>query len=327
MKLAKTFYIAALVVANMSLISGAQAQTTETKFPVKPIRIIVPFGPGGVADLTARTVAQKLSENLKQAVVIENKPGAGGVVAGNSLLSAEPDGHTLLLISNGTAVSAGLFKALPFDALKDFAPISTLAFFDLTLITGAQSKFANLADVLSYAKSSPGKLNIGSINIGSTQNLAAELFKTTANIEAQVIPYNGTPAVVTALRSGDVDIAVEILGPIMGQLNSKAVRSIGVMSEKRSANLPDAPTAKEAGLNLQVSSWNGIAAHAKTPKAVIAKLNAEIVSALNNPEVKKRLADLNVEARPSTPEQAADLLVKETRRWSEVISRAKIERQ
>jgi tripartite-type tricarboxylate transporter receptor subunit TctC len=302
------------------------AQTTA-EFPSKTLKIIVPFGPGGIADLTARTIAQKLSENLKQAVVVENRPGAGGVAAGNALLSAEPDGHTLLLISNGTAVSSGLFKSLPFDPQKDFASISTLAFFDMALVTGAQSRFNTLADVLAFAKTNPGKLNIGSINIGSTQNLAAELFKSSAGVEAQVIPYNGTPAVVTALRSGDIDVAVEILGPVMNQIASKALRPLAVMSEKRSANLPDAATAKEGGLNLLVSSWNGLATHGKAPKTVVQKLNAEIVAALNAPDVQKRLTDLNVEARSSSIEQAADLLARETRRWSDVITRAKIEKQ
>ncbi len=303
-------------------ISFAQA------FPSKPVKIVVPFGPGGIADLTARAMSSKLAENLGQPVVVENKPGAGGVIAGTTVLNADPDGHTLLLISNGTAVSSGLFKSLPFDAQKDFAPVSTLAYFNMALITGAQSRFNTVADVLAYSKTNPGKLNIGSINIGSTQNLAAELFKTSANVEGQIIPYNGTPAVITALRAGDIDIAVEILGPILNQVNSKAIRALTVMSDKRSAALPDVPTSREAGLsNYLVSSWNGFAVHSKAPKEAIARLNKEIIAAVNSPDVKKRLSDLNVEARTSTPEQAAELLAQETRRWGDVITRAKIEKQ
>jgi tripartite-type tricarboxylate transporter receptor subunit TctC len=302
--------------------------TYAQNFPSKPLKIIVPFGAGGIADLTARAISQKLSESLGQSVVVENKPGAGGVVAGNTVIGSEPDGYTMLLISNGTAVSSGLFKSLPFDAQKDFAPISTLAFFDMALVTGAQSKFATGQELIAYAKVNPGKLNIGSINIGSTQNLAAELFKTTANIDGQVIPYNGTPAVITALRSGDIDVAVEILGPVMGQINSKAVRPLAVLSEKRSASLVDTPTSKEVGINnFYVSSWNGLAVSAKTPKDIVARLNKEIVAALNSPDLKKRLAELNVEPRSSTPEQAADLLARETKRWGDVIIKAKIEKQ
>ncbi len=314
----------AVVGAAIGFTQIASAQT----FPSKTIKIVVPFGAGGVADLTARAISQKLSESLGQSVVVENKPGAGGVVAGNTMITAEADGHTLLLISNATAVSSGLFKSLPFDAQKDFTPISTLAYFDMALITGAQSKFATGQELIAYAKANPGKLNIGSINIGSTQNLAAELFKTTANIEGQVIPYNGTPAVVTALRSGDIDVAVEILGPVMGQINSKALRPLAVLNDKRSSSLADIPTSREVGINnFLVSSWNGLAVSAKTPKDIVARLNKEIVAALNSPDLKKKLAELNVEARSSTREQAADLLARETKRWGEVITRAKIEKQ
>ena len=303
---------------------GAGAQT----FPSKPVRIIVPFGAGGVADLTARTVGQKLSESLGQPVVIENKPGAGGIVAGEAVAKAEPDGHTLLLMSNGTAVSAGMFKSLPFDPVKDFTPISTLGFFDIAIVTPAESRFKTLAELLAFAKANPGKLNLGTINIGSTQNLAAELFQTTSGTDMQIVPFNGTPAVVTALRGGQIDAAVEILGPILPQINAKALRALAVTGEKRAVVLPDVPTAKESGQPTFVaSSWNALAAPAKTPKDVVARLHKEIAAALNSPDVKKKLADLNVDAYSSTPEQASELLSSEIKRWGAVIVRAKIPQQ
>lgn len=316
--------LACSLLASMTFASLAVAQT----FPTKPIKIVVPFGAGGVADLTARTVAQKLGESLGQPVVIENKPGAGGVVAGDAVAKAEPDGHTLLLMSNGTAVSAGLFKSLPFDTVRDFAPVSTLGFFDIAIITPADSKFKTLGELLAFAKANPGKLNLGSINIGSTQNLTAELFKTSAGADMQIVPFNGTPAVITALRGGQIDAAVEILGPVLPQIKANALRALAVTGEARAAVLPDVPTAKESGLPAFVaSSWNALAAPAKTPKDVIARLNKEISAALNSPDIKKKLADLNVEARASTPEQAVALLASETRRWGEVITRAKIPTQ
>ena len=295
-------------------------------FPGKPVKIVVPFGAGGVADLTARIVAQKLSESLGQPVVVDNRPGAGGVVAGDMVAKSEPDGHTLLLMSNATAVSAGLFKSLPFDAVRDFTPVSTLGFFDIAIITPADSKFKTLGELLAFAKANPGKLNLGSINIGSTQNLVAELFKTSAGADMQIVPFNGTPAVITALRGGQIDAAVEILGPVLPQIRSNALRALSVTGVKRAAVLPNVPTAKESGLPTFVaSSWNALAAPAKTPAAVIARLNKEIAAALDSPDVKKKLADLNVEARASSSEQAAELLVSETRRWGEVITRAKIQ--
>jgi tripartite-type tricarboxylate transporter receptor subunit TctC len=316
--------LASGLLACLLLASLASAQN----FPTRPVRIVVPFGAGGVADLTARTVAQKLGESLGQPVVIENKPGAGGIVAGDAVAKAEPDGHTLLLMSNATAVSAGLFKSLPFDTARDFAPVSTLGFFDIAVITPADSKFKNLGELLAFAKANPGKLNLGSINIGSTQNLAAELFKTSSGADMQIIPFNGTPAVITALRGGQIDAAVEILGPVLPQIKANAVRALAVTGEKRAAVLPDVPTARESGLPTFVaSSWNALAAPAKTPKDVIARLNKEINAAVNSADVKKKLADLNVEARGGSPEQAAALLASETRRWGEVIARAKIPTQ
>ena len=303
---------------------GAHAQG----FPSKAVRIVVPFGAGGVADLTARTVGQKLSESLGQPVVIDNKPGAGGVAAGDAVAKAEPDGYTLLLMSNGTAVSTGLFKSLPFDAMRDFAPISTLATFDIAILVPADSKFKTLGELLAFAKANPGKLNLGSINIGSTQNLAAELFKSTSGTDMQVVPYNGTPALITALRGGQIDVGVEILGPVLPQVTATALRVLAVTGDKRAAVLPDVPTAKESGLpSFVASSWNALAAPAKTPKDVIARLNKDIALALNNPDIKKKLHELNVEALPGTPEQAAALLASETKRWGDVINAAKIPKQ
>ena len=297
-------------------------------FPSRPIRIVVPFGPGGIADLTARTIAQKLSANLRQSVVIENKPGAGGVVAGDLVAKAEPDGHTLLLMSNGTAVSAGLFQSLPFDAQKDFAPIATIGFFDIAVLTAAGSRFKSMKDLLAFAKANPGKLNVATINVGSTQHLAAELLKTSAGVDFQVVPFNGSPAVLTALRGGQVDAAVEILGPMLPQVASKVVQALAVMGTRRAPQLPDVPTMVESGVaGFDVASWNALAAPARTPAAVVATLNSELNKVLADAGVRKQLADLNVTPRGGTPQELRDLLASEIRRWTDVIVRAKVPRQ
>jgi tripartite-type tricarboxylate transporter receptor subunit TctC len=315
-------------VTGLLLALSLAPQAWAQNFPAKPIKIIVPFGAGGVADLTARTVAQKLTQSLGQSVVVENKPGAGGVVASDTVAKAEPDGHTLLLMSNASAVSATLFKSLPFDTVRDFTPVSTLGFFDIAIVAPTDSKFKNLAELLAHARANPGKLNIGSINIGSTQNLAAELFKTHAGVDLQIVPFNGTPAVINALRGGQIDAAVEILAPVMGQIKGGALRALAVTSEKRSVLLPDVPTAAESGLpGYLASSWNALAAPARTPKDVVARLNREVAAALQSSEVRSRLHELGVEARASTPEQAHELLVSEIKRWGEVIERAKIPKQ
>jgi tripartite-type tricarboxylate transporter receptor subunit TctC len=297
-------------------------------YPSRPIRIVVPFGPGGVADLTARVVAQKLSEGLGQSVIVENKPGAGGVTAGELVARAQPDGYTLLLMSNGTAVTAGLFRNLPFVAQKDFAPVSTLGFFDIAIVANATGRFGTMAEMLAYAKANPGKLNVGTINVGSTQNLAAELLKIQAGVDMQVVPFNGSPAVLSALRGGQIDAAVEILGPMMGQIGSRALRALAVMGEHRAAVLPDVPTLAESGVRgFNVSSWNALAAPARTPGEVVGLLQRQVHAALASPDVRKKLADLNVNARGSTPEQLSELLGSEVRRWSDVITRAHVPRQ
>jgi tripartite-type tricarboxylate transporter receptor subunit TctC len=299
-------------------------------YPAKAIRVVVPFGPGGVADLTIRAVGEKLGTLLGQTIVVDNRPGAGGVTAGSLVAQAKPDGYTLLLMSNGTAVSEGMFKKLPFDAQKDFAPISLLGTFDIAVLVAQESRFKTLGDLLAYAKAHPGKLNVATVAKGSTQNLAAELFKTTAGLDFQVVPFNGTPAVITALRSGEVDAGVEILAPVKSQITGGALRALGTFGDKRAAGLAGVPTAMETGgslAKLHIASWNALAAPAGTPRPVIDHLNAELKTALADAALQKRLADLNVNATYSTPEQLRDLLANEIKRWTGVIERAGIPRQ
>lgn len=312
----------------LTALPSAWAQAPST-FPSKPLRIVVPFGAGGVADLTARAVAQKMSDHLGQAVVIDNRPGAGGIVAGELVAKAAPDGHTLLLMSNGTAVSAGLFKSLPFNPRTDFAPISLLGLFDIAIVVPESSPHATLSDLVRFGRANPGKLNIGTINIGSTQHLAAELFRTQANLIGQLIPYNGTPAVINALRGGQIDVAVEILGPLKPQISAKAVRLLGVMGTSRPKDQPHVPVVRELpGLsNFNVSSWNALAAPAKTPRAVVDRLSAEVAKILTEPDMVQRLAGFNVQAKASTPAQLAQLLDSDIQRWSDVIQKAGIPQQ
>ena len=315
----------ALAAAGLAPWVGLQAQPA---FPAKALRIVVPFAAGGVGDLTARAVATGLAARLGQPVVIDNRPGAGGVVAADAVARAEPDGHTLFLMSNGTAVTASLFKALPYDTLADFTPISTLGVFDIAVLVPADSPHRTLAQLLLHERAHPGQLNIGSINTGSTQHLAAELFKGSAAIDAQVVPFNGTPALITALRGRQVDVGVEILGPALPQVRAGALRVLAVAGEQRSAALPDVPTAVESGVKgFVASSWNALAAPARTPRAVVDRLQREVVATVATPAVQQQLRALNVEPRTSTPEQAAALLKSDIERWRAVIERAGIPRQ
>jgi tripartite-type tricarboxylate transporter receptor subunit TctC len=313
-----------LAAAVLCVAVSASAQN----YPTKPIHVIVGFGPGGVADLTCRVAAQKLSAQLGQQVLIENRPSAGGIVAADAVAKAAPDGYTLLLMSNGNAVSASLFKSLPYDTVADFASVSTLGFFDIAVITKSDSKFNSVKELIAYAKANPGKLNIGTINVGSTQNLSAELFKGMSGIDAMIVPYKGSPDVLVALRGNDVQVAFDMLAPIMSQLKSGVVRVLAITSDRRFPGLPDIPTVAESGIpGYQASSWNAISLPAKTPRPIIDRLNKEINTALAAPEVKSKLLDLGVVARGGTPEQMKTLLVSDIDKWRGVIERAKIEKQ
>ncbi len=292
------------------------------------MRILVPFAAGGVADITARVLSQKMSETMGQQVLVENRPSAGGIVASEAVAKAEPDGYTLLFITNGNAVSASLFKSLSYDTVNDFAPVSTVGFFDLVLVVDSASKIGSVRELIASARANPNKLNIGTINIGSTQNLAAELFKSMAGVDAQVVPFKTTPAVITALKGNDVQAAFEILAPVLAQIRGGALKALAVTSDRRFSGLSEVPTVAESGVpGYQASSWNGIAAPARTPKGVIDRLNREVNAAAAAPDVRKRLQDLGVEARAGTPAALGALLVSEIAKWRAVIERAKIEKQ
>ena len=301
---------------------------SQPAYPSRAITLIVPFAPGGIADFTARSVAQAMSESLGQAIVIDNRPSAGSIVASQDVAQAAPDGHTLLLMSNANAVSASLFKKLPYDVTRDFAPISTLGFFELAIFVARESRFKNLRELVAHAKAQPGKLNLATIAAGSTQHLAAELFKSRTGIEALVVPYKGSPAVAAALRAGEVDAAFEILGPTLPQIAGGALRALAVTGERRNAALPDVPTATEQGVaDYVVESWNALAAPAGTPAVVLERLNRAINEALARPEVGKRLGELGVRAQAGTPAQLQSLLASEIKRWASVIAGARIELQ
>ena len=312
--------------ASLGALAVAPAVQAQAGFPSRPISLLVPFAPGGIADLTARAVAEHMAKSLGQAVVVENKPSAGSIVASQAVATARPDGHTLLLLSNGNAVSVGLFKKLPFDVQKDFAFISLLGSFDIGLFAPANSRFATLKDVVAHAKANPGKLNVGTIAPGSTQHLAAKLFETVAGIDVLVVPYKGSPAVLTALRAGEVDLAFEVLGPMVPQVAAGAVKALAVSSNQRNPALPDVPTVQQAGVaGYNVASWNGLAAPAGTPPEVIAALGKAVREAVSNPAVQDKLGKAGMRLQSSTPAELQALLGNEIKRWGDVIRAARIE--
>ncbi len=306
----------------------AVSLVSAQSYPTKPVRIMLPFGAGGVADITARVTAQKMTEGLGQQVLIDNRPSAGGIVAADAVAKSDPDGYTLFLLSNGAAVSASLFKSLPYDTMTSFAPISTLGFFGLVLLASPDSNISSIKDFLAFAKANPGKANIATINVGSTQNLAGELFRSMSGADATMIPFKDTPSVIQALRSNQVHLAFEFLTPTMGQIKTNAIKPLAVTSATRFPGLPAVPTVAESGIaGYEAASWNGFAAPAKTPRPIIERLNREVRTALGATEVREKLAALGVEAKPSTPEELQKLLASEIAKWAAVIERAKIPKQ
>jgi tripartite-type tricarboxylate transporter receptor subunit TctC len=298
----------------------------QGRYPDKPIQLLVPFGPGGIADITARAVAEVMSQRLGQPIVVDNRPSAGSIVASQAVASARPDGHTLLLMSNGNAVSVGLFKKMPYDTQKAFAAISTLGYFDLGVFAPANSRYSRLADVVAFAKAQPGKLNVGTIAVGSTQHLAAKLFETVAGVDVLVVPYKASPALLTALRSGEIDVAFEIVGPMLPQVQAGVVKVLGVSSDQRNPALPDVPTVAQAGVaGYNVASWNALAAPAGTPVEVIQVLNRAARDAVASPAVRDKLGKLGMRVAASSPAELDRLLAGEIKRWGDVIRAAKIE--
>lgn len=314
-------------VAALALAAAAAAASAQS-YPTRPVRIVVPFGPGGVADISARAVAQKMGESMGQQVIVENKPSAGGILASETVAKAEPDGYTLLFITNGNSVSESLFKSLPYNSVKDFAPVSTVGFFDFVFVVKNDSDIKSMRDLLARMKANPGKYNIGTINPGSGQHLSAELFKSMAGVDAQIITYKSTPQVLTAVIAGQVDVGLDIVAPVMAQVKGGALRMIAVSSKERSRILPDVPTVAESGVpGYESESWNGVAAPAATPPAIIERLNKEVRAAVAAPEVRKRLHDLGIDARAGTPAQLRERLVADIAKWRAVIEKANIPRQ
>jgi tripartite-type tricarboxylate transporter receptor subunit TctC len=322
------FAISRTVLALSILVVSHHQAGAEARYPDKAVRIVLPFAAGGVADITARIIAEKLGDKLGQRFYVENQPGAGGIAAARTVISSPPDGHTLALLSNGTAVSVSLFKKLPFDPLKDFEPVSSLGFFDFVFATGAASEFKTLGDFIAAAKARPGVLNVGTINIGSTQNLSAELFKTAAGIDFTIIPFRATPEAQISLLQGDIALVIDSYSSMKGNLADGKLRALASSGSKRSEATPELATVQESGVaGYDVVSWNALFVPAGTPPEIVKTLNAALRDILADADVKRRLIELGIEARASTPQEISARLKSDIDKWQRVIEKAGIQKQ
>ena len=315
-------------IAAVLAVTLASPSRAETTYPDKAVRIIVPYGPGGVADVSTRMVAQKLSERLGQNFFIDNRPGAGLIVAARAALSFAHDGYTLFLSGNGGAISESLFKSLPYHLTTDFQEASGLSEFEMLLVTKAGSPLTSVAKVVETAKASPGKLNFGTIAPGSTQNLSAVLFTMVTGIKASVVTFRTTPELITALVRGDIDVGFDYYAALRPALDSGQLKVFAVSGDHPDPLLPAVPTVKDSGYpDYIVTSWNGLSVPAGVPKDVVGKINTTVNAVLQDPDLRKKMAQFGLEPMIGTPEQITARLKADIEKWRVVIEKANIPKE
>ena len=317
----KTLALAPLAALVPSVAARAQA------YPAKPVRFILPFGAGGVADVTSRLVADKLGDKLGQRFVVENMPGAGGITAARAALAGGADGYTVALITNGTSISVALFKSLPFDPVKDFVPVSSIGTFDCLFIVNAGSPYKTLDDWVKAARAKPGALNIGTITAGSTQHLTAELFKSSANLNFVIVPSKTSGEAVVSLLRDDVHMVIDFYAAMRGTVVDGKARALAWSGPTPSPALPDVPAAAQTVPGFEVVSWNAMYAPAGTPQPVLDMLNRALRDVLADPALKKRALELGIDLKASTPGEAQARLTGDIKKWSAVIEKAGIQKQ
>jgi len=308
---------AAMAVALAATPQLAAAQT----YPVKAVKLVVPFPPGGSLDFAGRLIAQKLTEMWGQSVVVENKPGAGGNIGADLVAKSPPDGYTILLGALSThAVNPSLYKSMPYDAVKDFAPITLIAITPNVLVVNAASPVNNVKEFVAYTKANPGKLSFGSGSNGSAGHLAGELYKVETGTDAVHIPFKGGAPATQALLAGDTQFMFDNLANAMAQVKAGKLKALAVTTAQRSPLVPELPTMAEAGLpGFDISTWYGLFAPAGTPPAIVARWNADVTKILNSPDVRAKFVADGAEPSPDTPEQFARMISSELAKYARII--------
>ena len=299
---------------------GAGAQP----YPDKPIKLVIPFAPGGSVDIVGRILAQSLGEELKQTIVVENRAGAGGNIGFEAVAHAKPDGYTLLMASSNLAVNVSLYRTIGYDPLKDFAPISLVAIQPNVLMVHPSLPVKTVPELIAYAKANPGKLNFGSSGIGASQHLSGELFKSRTGVDMVHVPYKGGGPAMADLVGGRIQLMFETIPSSMSYIRSGQLRAIAVTTEQRSAQLPDVPSMQETVKGFISRGWLGVAAPAGTPQPIVDRLNDAIHKAIADPAATKRLTDLGLEVKVSTAAEFSNFIASEVKDFHALITAAKI---
>lgn len=320
--LATATAIAATAALTLPALSLAQA------FPAKPVKIVVPYPPGGTNDIVVRLLAQKLGDSMGQPFVVENKPGASGNLGAEQVARAAPDGYTLLLVTTGHSIHPSLYKNLRYNIKTDLTPVSELTRGPMLVMVTPSLPYKTIQDVIAAAKAKPGSINFGSAGNGSSTHLATELLSSMAGVKMTHIPYSGSAPAMADVMAGNAQLVMDLMFSALPQVNGGKLRAIAITGAKRSPLLPGVPTVAESGVQgFETLAWNGLMAPANTPKPIIDKLNAEIHKALDAPDMKERLRAQGFEPSPGTPEQFSALIRSEIDRWAKVVktSGAKVE--
>ncbi|MSQ50436.1 MAG: tripartite tricarboxylate transporter substrate binding protein [Betaproteobacteria bacterium] len=307
------------------LLGGLSAWACAQSFPSKPIRIVVPFPAGGTVDVLGRMIGAKMTESVGQPVLVDNRPGAGAIIGVDLVAKAAPDGHTMLLIPNALAIIPAMYRKAPFDATKDFSPVTQLVATELVFVASLKVGANSVKDVIALARANPGKLNFGSTGVANPLHLTMELFKTAAGIAIEPIPYKGDAPLNTALMTGEVEFAVLPLAAGQSLIRGGKLRAIAMTSIKRAASMPDVPTIAESGFpGFDAASWQGLFAPAATPRELVQRLSAEAVKALHSPEVTQKLPALGQLPVGSTPEQFDAQFRADINKFAKVVKDARL---
>ena len=306
----------------------AFAPAFAQQFPSKPVRIVSPFAPGGGNDVISRAIAAKLTETLKQQVIVENRAGANGIVGTEVAARAAPDGHTIVLIPSGHTVNASLYKKLPYDSIRDFSPITLVGSSPLLLVVHPTLPAKSVKELVAFARARPGELTYSSAGIGSSGHLAGALFETLTGTKMVHVPYRGNALALSDLIGGQVFLTFATTASVMGHVKAGRLRALASTGAKRASTLPNLPTVVESGVpGFETGLWYAFVGPAGIPSDIVQRLNAQITAAINAPEVRGRLTASGVDPQPTTPEELGHLMASEVKRWAGVIKRAGVQPQ